>query len=122
MSIQILIDMNLSPDWVDELANHGWAAVHWSTIGDPRATDRRIMDWARSNGHVVFTHDLDFGTMLALTHATGPSVIQVRGQNVLPDHMAPIVVAALKQHETDLSSGALVVIDELKSRVRVLPI
>lgn len=64
MSLQILIDMNLSPDWVDELSKHGWAAVHWSAIG----------------------------------------------------------VAALKQHETDLSSGALVVIDESKSRVRVLPI
>ena len=65
------------------------------------------MDWARSNGYVVFTHDLDFGTMLALTHATGPSVIQVRGQNVLPDHMAPIVVAALNQHESELATGAL---------------
>jgi len=42
------------------------------------------MAWARANGHVVFTHDLDFGTTLALTHAAGPSVIQVRGQNVLP--------------------------------------
>ena len=47
MSIQILIDMNLSPDWVDELAKDGFAAVHWSTIGDPRAMDREIMDWAR---------------------------------------------------------------------------
>jgi hypothetical protein len=72
MSIPILIDMNLSPDWVDELSKHGWAAAHWSAIGDPRATDREIMDWARVNSHVVFTHDLDFGTMLALTHATGP--------------------------------------------------
>ena len=25
------------------------------------------MAWARDNGHVVFTHDLDFGTLLALT-------------------------------------------------------
>ena len=122
MSIQIVIDMNFSPDWVDELSKQGWPAVHWSGIGDQRATDRDIMDWARANAHVVFTHDLDFGTMLALTHATGPSVIQVRGQNVFPDHMGPIVVAALKQHETDLDSGALVVIDESKSRVRVLPI
>lgn len=122
MSIQILIDMNLSPSWVDELSKHGWISVHWSAIGNPRATDREIMDWARNNAHVVFTHDLDFGTMLALTHASGPSVIQVRGQNVLPDHMAPIVVAALKQHEADLDSGALVVVDESKSRVRVLPI
>ena len=122
MSIQILIDMNLSPDWVDELSKHGWASVHWSAIGDPRATNREIMDWARSNGYVVFTHDLDFGTMLALTHASGPSAIQVRGQDVLPDHMAPIVLAALQQHESDLVSGALVVVDESKSRVRVLPI
>gem|GEM_PF-1653561 len=98
-----MIDMNLSPDWVNALSTHGWASVHCSAIGDPRATDREIMDWARSNSHVVFTHDLDFGTMLALTDASGPSVIQVRGQNVLPDHMGPIVAAAPKQHQTDLA-------------------
>ncbi|HUS39795.1 MAG TPA: DUF5615 family PIN-like protein [Pirellulales bacterium] len=122
MSIEFVIDMNLSPDWVDELATHGWPAVHWSVIGDPKAPDHEIMDWARSNDRVVFTHDLDFGTMLALTHATGPSVIQVRGQNVLPDHMSSIVVAALRQYESDLAAGALVVVDEAKSRVRILPI
>jgi len=122
MSVRILIDMNLSPDWVAELSEHGWASVHWSAIGDPRATDREIMDWARVNDHVVFTHDLDFGTMLALTHPSGPSVIQVRGHNVLADHMAPIVVAALRQHETDLDGLGLVVVNESQSRVRVLPI
>ena len=60
--------------------------------------------------------------MLALTHASGPSVIQVRGQNVLPDHMSPIVIAAVKEYESELASGALVVVDQAKSRVRVLPI
>ncbi len=122
MSIQIVVDMNLSPAWVDELTAQGWASVHWSTIGNPRAADREIMDWARTNGYVVFTHDLDFGAMLALTHATGPSVIQVRSQNVLPDHLSLIVIAALRQHEAELDEGALVVVDEAKSRVRVLPI
>jgi predicted nuclease of predicted toxin-antitoxin system len=51
MSVQILIDMNLSPDWVDELTKHGWVSVHWSMIGDPRAKDREIMDWARTNAY-----------------------------------------------------------------------
>jgi predicted nuclease of predicted toxin-antitoxin system len=122
MSIQIVIDMNLSPDWVGELTANGWPSVHWLTVGDPKATDREVMDWARSNGYVVFTHDLDFGTMLALTHAAGPSVIQVRGQNVLPDHMSLIVTAALRQHESELAAGALVVVEEAKLRVRVLPL
>jgi predicted nuclease of predicted toxin-antitoxin system len=122
MSVRLLIDMNLSPEWVAELARHGFDAVHWSAVGDPRAADTAIMAWARANGRAVFTHDLDFGTLLALTHADGPSVLQVRGQNVLPEHLGPLVVAALRQYEAALISGALVVVEERKSRVRVLPL
>jgi hypothetical protein len=33
MSIRLLIDMNLSPEWVAELGRHGFDAVHWSSIG-----------------------------------------------------------------------------------------
>lgn len=122
MTIKILIDMNLSPDWSPLLQSAGWRAIHWSTVGDPRASDREIMNWAEANGYTVFTHDLDFGTMLALTHKTGPSVLQVRGQDVLPDHMGNLVIAAIQQHEKDLDSGALVVVEESKNRVRILPI
>ena len=122
MKPKLLIDMNLSPQWVPVLQEHGWEAVHWSDVGDPRASDRAIMDWSMAHQYVVFTHDLDFGTMLALTHDVGPSVIQVRAENILPDYLGGSVVAALNQHEADLSSGSLVVVDESRSRVRVLPI
>ena len=122
MSVTLVIEMNLSVEWVAELALHGWSADHWSTVGDPRADDSVIMAWALANGHVVFTHDLDFGTMLALTHATGPSVLQVRGQNVLPEDIGSVVIAALRQHDAALVAGALVVVELKKSRVRVLPL
>jgi len=122
MSVQLVIDMNLSVEWVDELVKHGWSAVHWTRVGDPRADDSVIMAWALANAHVVFTHDLDFGTVLALTHATGPSVLQVRGQNVLPEDIGPLVIAALTQHDAALATGALVVVDMKNLRVRVLPL
>jgi predicted nuclease of predicted toxin-antitoxin system len=80
------------------------------------------MAWALANDRVVFTHDLDFGTMLALTHATGPSVVQVRGQSVLPEDIGAVVIAALLQFDAALATGALVVVDLKKSRVRVLPL
>lgn len=121
MSLQLVVDMNLSPVWVTTLTQHGWPAVHWSSVGDPRADDSTIMAWARGNGFIVFTHDLDFGTTLALTHAAGPSVLQVRGQNILPEHMFDAVAVALRQHEAALETGALVVVEAGKSRVRVLP-
>lgn len=91
-------------------------------VGDPGASDQDIMNWAIAHQYVVFTHDLDFGTMLALSHESGPSVLQVRAEDILPGDLEASVVAALIQHETDLSSGALVVVDESRSRVRVLPI
>ena len=122
MNFKILIDMNLSPDWVDALRAHGWDCTHWSKVGRANAPDSEIMIWARANGHIVFTHDLDFGTLLAHTHASGPSVIQVRGKDVLPDQMTKMVVAALNQHRSELSAGALVVVDNARSRVRLLPI
>ncbi|MCA9221194.1 MAG: DUF5615 family PIN-like protein, partial [Planctomycetales bacterium] len=98
MSIKLLLDMNLSPSWIGYLESAGWPCVHWSDVGDPRATDREIMNWAAAEKYVVFTHDLDFGTILALTHDSGPSVIQVRTQDVLPDKVGSLVVASLTQH------------------------
>jgi len=80
------------------------------------------MDWAIANEFVVFTHDLDFGAVLALTHGTGPSVVQVRAGDVLPSHLEERLVATIRQHEADLESGALAVIDVDRSRVRILPL
>jgi predicted nuclease of predicted toxin-antitoxin system len=104
------------------LGQHGWNSVHWSTVGDVRAPDAEIMAWARHNRHIVFTHDLDFGTLLALSHADGPSVIQVRSEDVLPETLGHFVLTALQQYKNDLASGALVVVDKNRSRARVLPL
>lgn len=73
MTLNILLDMNLSPRWVERLEAHGWNALHWSSVGEPTARDVDIMSWARANQHMVFTHDLDFGTMLAFSHEAGPA-------------------------------------------------
>lgn len=120
--LKILVDMNLTPQWEGVLSQHGWDCRHWSNIGDYRATDQTIMEWARANGYIVFTHDLDFGTLLAATQAQGPSVIQVRTQDVLPLHLEAIVVGVLRQYEDALQSGALITVDESTSRVRLLPL
>jgi predicted nuclease of predicted toxin-antitoxin system len=122
MSLRFLVDLNLSMEWTGLLEKAGWSAVHWSDIGDPRADDATIMAWASANSHVVFTHDLDFGAALALTHANGPSVIQMRGHQVLPEQMGTMIVAAIRQCESELASGALVIVERTKRRVRVLPL
>ena len=120
--MKFLVDMNLSPLWTGAFGDRGFEAVHWSRIGDPGAPDHELMQWARAQGYVVFTHDLDFSRMLALTRAQGPSVLQLRSQTVLPDEAGPLIFAALRQHGALLDEGALVVVDATTSRARILPI
>ncbi len=120
--MKILIDVNLPASWIPLLADHGHDAICWTEVGDPTAPDSEIMQWARENDHIVFTHDLDFGALLALSRQTGPSVLQIRTQNIVPDAVGSLIVTVLEQKQSDLMSGALISIDEASSRIRILPI
>lgn len=120
--MKILIDMNLTPAWVEYFAKHQIEGAHWSTVGNPKARDTEIMDFARSRNFVVFTHDLDFGNILAVTHALGPSVIQARVEDPVPDAIGEAVVSAIAEHTMHLERGALITLDPDRLRSRILPI
>jgi predicted nuclease of predicted toxin-antitoxin system len=70
----------------------------------------------------VFTNDLDFSALLAMTRGSGPSVVQLRMQNLLPDAVGDVVLRALQQHAASLDNGAIVTISANGTRVRVLPL
>jgi len=120
--MKILIDMNLSPEWVLVLEEAGHAASHWSNIGSLNAPDREVLSWAKANGYLLFTHDLDFGAILAATEAEGPSVIQIRTQDISPDHAKTLLLNIINKFAENLLQGALISVDEEKLRVRVLPL
>jgi predicted nuclease of predicted toxin-antitoxin system len=120
--MKFLVDMNLSPKWCAILQAEGWDSVHWSDLGAVSAPDHDIMHQAIDDGRVVLTHDLDFGAMLAATQAKGPSVVQVRTQDVRPRSLAPLLLPLLHQYQSELEAGALLVVDEARSRVRLLPL
>ncbi len=120
--MKLVVDMNLSPRWAGLLVAAGFDAVHWSTIGPANASDRVILEHARENGQVVLTHDLDFSTMLAVSGGMKPSVVQIRAEDVSPDAIAGVVIAALRQVNAELDEGALLTIEAQRSRLRLLPL
>lgn len=120
--MKILLDMNLSPDWCKVLRQEGWDAIHWSEIGQPTAPDSEVLSYAKRHQYVVFTHDLDFGAMLAATGANGPSVIQVRAQDTLSQQFHQLLVVSLRRFRAELDAGAIVVVDQSRARVRILPL
>ena len=114
--------MNLSPFWARSFLENNIEAIHWSNVGKANDPDHIIFDYARINKYVVFTNDLDFGSILAATNANAPSVFQVRSQNLLPEYIGETVISCLREYSQFLDQGSLVTFYEQKSKVRILPL
>lgn len=91
-------------------------------MGQHDAEDQVIFRHAINHDEIVFTHDLDFGTLLAYTNSRKPSVIQARVQDPSPERIGGAVVAALDQFGELLLQGAILTILPSRTRVRILPL
>jgi len=120
--VKLLVDMNLSPTWIDRLNNAGFHAVHWSSVGSMNAPDGEIMAYAAKHDYVVLTHDLDFSAILAATQGTKPSVVQIRAENLSPAAIGDPIIAALNQMTVELAAGALLTVDPGRTRLNLLPL
>ncbi|MBI1868371.1 MAG: hypothetical protein HYS06_08785 [Methylocystis sp.] len=68
------------------------------------------------------THDLDFGSILAATGGSKPSVVQIRGDDLRPASIGARVAQALRAAAREIETGALITIDVNKARLRILPL
>ncbi|GAA3240746.1 hypothetical protein GCM10017691_43180 [Pseudonocardia petroleophila] len=121
--MRLLLDNNLSPRLVGLLTPGGWDVVHLRSLGLHAASDPDVMRAALDDSRVLVSADTDFGTLLAASHATGPSVVLVRrvaGRRV--DQLAALLLANLPQVDDELRSGSIIVIGDDSLRVRPLPI
>jgi predicted nuclease of predicted toxin-antitoxin system len=119
--MRFLVDMNLSPLWLDFLRDRGHDAVHWRDLGPQDEADDVIMERARHDGLMVLTGDLDFGITVALTGADGPSVVQLRLPVTLPRFVGDRVADAIEAVETELLAGAVLTIGAGRVRLLTLP-
>jgi predicted nuclease of predicted toxin-antitoxin system len=121
--MRLLLDANLSPRLVGALRAAGHDVAHVAELGLLTATDRTILDRAEADGFIVVTADSDFPMMLALSGASMPSVVLLRGvAELTPDAHGQLLVANLPVVREDLEHGAIVSLSPDRIRVRDLPI
>ena len=120
--LKLLVDMNLSSKLAERLRGTGYDCRHWKEVGDPRAPDTELFDWAKHNSAVVITRDLGFGDILAATQFDSPSVVLIRCDESHSALVFPVILQALRQSEMQLRQGALVVVTENRLRIRMLPL
>ena len=91
-------------------------------LGLQRARDSELVERARSDGSVIVTFDLDFGDILALGVLDKPSTIIFRLADERADSVSKRLHAVLAERIADLESGALILVEDARYRVRTLPI
>ena len=120
--MKILLDMNIPLKYAPLLEKKGFTVLRWSDVGRANASDDVIMAYARENGFIVLTYDLDFSAMLSATHAYKPSIVQIRATIPNSDLIVELIATAMLQNKDSLASGAILTIDPKKARLRMLPL
>ncbi len=120
--MELLADVNLSARVVARLRAAGIHIVRVPEIMDARSTDVEILAEAVRRGATVISHDQDFTTILAVSGATKPSLINVRVSHADSERLADQLKAVLASVSDALHAGAIVTIDDAQPRVHRLPV
>ena len=85
------------------------------------AIDREVLAFALDEQRIVVSADTDFGELLARSNASGPSIVLFRRQGQRSaSEVAALLLANLGALIDDLATGAVVVFDADRVRVRRL--
>lgn len=120
--IRLLLDQGLPRSTVNFLLGAGWDVVHACQCGLATASNEQILQYAQANGRVICTLDADFHALLAVSGASGPSVVRIRRNGMRGSEVASLLVRVWSEVSASLERGAVVTVTESAIRLRRLPI
>lgn len=122
MAVRLVLDQGVPRDAAGQLRELGYECTHVGEIGMWKAADNEILALGLAQHATIVTLDADFHAILAVSGASGPSVIRLRMQGLSAPEIVALVQRVLAGFEADLKRGALVTVKARKTTCHRLPI
>jgi len=114
--------MGISLKVVEWLRTEGYETIHLRDQALHRLKDPLIFSKAVDEGRVLLTFDLDFGEIASLSGGQIVSVILFRLRNTRTVNVIARLASVLTDASKALEEGAIVIVEDSRHRVRMLPI
>ncbi len=121
-AVRLVLDQGVPRDAANRLRELGHECLHVGEIGMSKSADDEILMWSLGKNAIVVTLDADFHTILAVSGASGPSVIRLRLQGLGARQVVQLVQNVLAGFGDDLARGSLVTVKAHKTTCHHLPI
>ena len=120
--MKFLIDESVSHTVAQRLRDAEHDAIHIGDLGLLGTDDETVMATALDLGRVLVTADTDFGALLALSGAPGPSVILFRREGRRPTDQAALLIGNVEALRDPIDDHFIAVISADRICIRPLPI
>ncbi|MEO8713743.1 MAG: DUF5615 family PIN-like protein [Acetobacteraceae bacterium] len=113
--------MNVPLSIRDQLRSDGHDAVPGRDRAASRMTDFEVFAIATQESRALVTFDLDFGELVGLAGKRGVGVLLLRLRRVQSSHIHQRIRVALAEAGNALATGAIVLVDDSRIRIRSMP-
>lgn len=120
--MRFLVDMGLGIGVSAWLRTQGHDAIHLREENLHKMPDRDIFAKAVNENRIVLTCDLGFSEIASMARRNLTSVIVFRTKNTRVAYVISRLEPVLAQASVALVAGAIVTVEEVRHRVRRLPI
>ena len=120
--MKFLADMGVAWRIVEWLRSIGHDVKHLREEGLKKLPDKDIFSKADSEQRIILTFDLDFGEIAAFSKTANVCAVIFRLHNTRTPHVIDRLATILSSCTKELKSGAIIIVEESRHRVRHLPI